>query len=253
MSLRAAIFDLGGTLLHYHDHSTDDQQRHFRRITLEGVSSVETYLRSEGYPIPPASVFTEAVERQIAHAYRTNSPEMRSGSIEQVILSALKEFDIELPAGIWSEARQAFFSVIDRIVYPRIGLSETLLSLRDSGYMLGLISNTFWASDMHDRHLKEHGLLELFPVRLYSCDMPFVKPHPDIFLAALNQMGVSPAQAAYIGDRPDVDVAGAQRVGMFGVLIHSPYRTEEVPVGEPDAVIDELPELPAALKSLEMR
>jgi phosphoglycolate phosphatase-like HAD superfamily hydrolase len=48
-----------------------------------------------------------------------------------------------------------------------------------------------------------------------------------------------------------VDVAGAQRAGLRGILIRSPY--EQTPLGEthPDAVIDELPDLLPALAVLE--
>ena len=40
------------------------------------------------------------------------------------------------------------------------------------------------------------------------------KPHPDIFERALADMGVRAADCLFVGDRPDIDVAGAKGVGM---------------------------------------
>ncbi len=110
----------------------------------------------------------------------------------------------------------------------------------------------FWAADLHDRHLMEHDLLGFLPVRVYSSDAPYQKPHPSIFLSALESMGVHSEEAACVGDRADVDVGGAQNVGMRGILIRSPYQAAGLNGRQPDAVIDELPELIPALASLQL-
>jgi FMN phosphatase YigB (HAD superfamily) len=132
------------------------------------------------------------------------------------------------------------------VVTPRLGLRETLTALHEQGLKLALISNTFWAADLHDRHLRERGLLDLLPQRTYSCDTPHVKPHPSIFRDTLANLGVEAGQAAYVGDRLDVDVGGAQAVGMRGVLILSPYVEPGADAKgsiTPDATIEELPDL----------
>jgi len=128
---------------------------------------------------------------------------------------------------------------------------ETLAALHAAGYRLALVSNTWWAADFHDTHLARYGLIDLLPVRIYSCDMPHAKPHPSIFRAALEQVGVEAGQAVYVGDRPDIDVQGAHDAGLRGVMIRSPY--EHTPLGatRPDAIIDELDELPAALEQMQ--
>jgi FMN phosphatase YigB (HAD superfamily) len=52
------------------------------------------------------------------------------------------------------------------------------------------------------------------------------KPHPPIFLMALEQAGAQAASTIYVGDHYDTDVVGAQRVGIKGVLLdrHDFYR-----------------------------
>ncbi len=133
---------------------------------------------------------------------------------------------------------------------PRSGLKDTLSTLQDQGYQLGLISNTFWAADLHDRHLSEHHILEHLPLRIYSCDVPRVKPHPSVFDMAIKQLNVAPGEAIYVGDRPDVDVHGAQQAGWRGILIRSPYLDQSLGTVVPDVIIDELPDLPPALEQL---
>ena len=86
------------------------------------------------------------------------------------------------------------------------------------------------------------GLTELIDARLYTSEMPYQKPHPSAFEAALRALDVErPDAAVFVGDRPWDDVVGAQRTGLRAVLRRNPH----VPAYtvEPDAVIDELGEL----------
>jgi len=251
MKLKAILFDLGGTLLHYYDPQADDRERHFRRITQIGIQRVVQQIADEGGPVLTQGALLPIVDQHIGQAVQAGMVDLRGGTVEQPIRAAIEELGVPLDSRRWAALRPYFYEAIDSIVSPRLGIVETLTTLKEGGYALGLISNTFWAADLHDRHLTQFGLIDLLPVRVYSCDTQHVKPHPSIFQAALRQMGVEADDAAYVGDRPDFDVAGAQQAGMRGILIRSPYLT--VPVGEvnPDAVIDEIPDLLPVLQSWE--
>ena len=122
-----------------------------------------------------------------------------------------------------------------------------LAGLAGAGIQLGLISNTFWAADLHDRHLANHSLVDYLPVRVYSCDFGYSKPHSSIFQHTLEKLGVDAAESVYVGDRAGLDVGGAQGAGMRGVLIRSPYVDGKAEGVTPDATIDELPDLPSAI------
>ena len=72
--------------------------------------------------------------------------------------------------------------------------------------------------------------------------MPFQKPHPTAFRAALDALGVDdPSTAVFVGDRPWDDISGATAVGLRTVLRPNPMVDEQGP--PPDAVIAALPEL----------
>ena len=64
-----------------------------------------------------------------------------------------------------------------------------------------------------------HGL---FDSELFSCDVGLRKPDPRIYLLACEQLGVEPAEALFVGDGANDELAGADRVGMRAVLIHRP-------------------------------
>jgi HAD superfamily hydrolase (TIGR01509 family) len=250
MTIKAVIFDLGGTLIHYHDPQ-NDPARPFYRMTMAGIGNLLARLQQEGNHLPSRDELGPIFDRHIGESYREAIREMRGGSIETPIRAALAEAGVGLSDAEWEALRPVYYCVIDEAASPRAGLAETIRALHEAGYALGIISNTFWAADLHDRHLAEQGVLDYFPVRIYSCDNPHMKPHPAIFADALAQIGVAAGEAVYVGDRGVIDVGAAQKVGMRGVLIRSPYLPDEPGEVVPDAIVDELPDLPNALETLQ--
>jgi putative hydrolase of the HAD superfamily len=108
-----------------------------------------------------------------------------------------------------------------------------------------LLSNTHWPREVHEEWLARDRLLELLDARVYTSDLAHVKPHADTFAALLDQVGVDPADAVFVGDRLHDDIAGAAAVGMRTVWV----RNDAVPRADavPDAIVDELRELVAVV------
>jgi putative hydrolase of the HAD superfamily len=52
---------------------------------------------------------------------------------------------------------------------------------------------------------------------VYSCDVGYRKPHRRIFETALEQLGVQPHEAVFIGDSYHADIAGAERIGLRAI------------------------------------
>jgi putative hydrolase of the HAD superfamily len=103
---------------------------------------------------------------------------------------------------------------------PRFALYNDVLpalaSLKSRGLVLGLISNI-------DQDIKpvctELGLDTYIAHVVTSKDVRSEKPHPLIFLAALDSAGVEAKEAIYVGDQYSCDVVGARGVGMKPVLV----------------------------------
>jgi putative hydrolase of the HAD superfamily len=119
--------------------------------------------------------------------------------------------------------------------------------LRHRGIRVGVLSNTLWTREYHERVFARDGVLDLIDGAVYSSEIPYTKPHPEAFLAAMRAIGVDdPAACVFVGDRPYDDVHGAKQVGMRAVLVpHSdipPGQRGHVE-GEPDAVVDRLADL----------
>jgi putative hydrolase of the HAD superfamily len=120
-------------------------------------------------------------------------------------------------------------------------------ALRDRGIKVGVLSNTLWTRAHHEDVFRRDGILHLVDGAVYSSEVPWTKPHPEAFRAALAAVGVSdPARAVFVGDRPFDDIHGAKQVGMRAVLVpHSaiPESQKGHVEGAPDAVIDRLSDL----------
>ncbi|HEX2255001.1 MAG TPA: HAD-IA family hydrolase [Thermoanaerobaculia bacterium] len=70
--------------------------------------------------------------------------------------------------------------------------------------------------------LEELGLGSFFAAVVFSAEVGVEKPHPAIFHAALEVLGVAPEEALHVGDRMQEDVEGALATGMEALLLVRP-------------------------------
>ena len=92
----------------------------------------------------------------------------------------------------------------------------TLKTLKKQGLTTGLISNV--VQDMEATY-EELGLQPYLSFKVTSAEAGCDKPQPGIFLAALSKAQVKPEEAIHVGDQYELDIVGAQGVGMTGVLL----------------------------------
>jgi putative hydrolase of the HAD superfamily len=100
---------------------------------------------------------------------------------------------------------------------PRPGAVDTLRELRRREYRLGLITV---CSDDVVNLWTETPFAGLFDATVFSCAVGLRKPDPRIYRLALEELGVEPKEAMFVGDGANDELAGAERVGMQPVLIH---------------------------------
>jgi putative hydrolase of the HAD superfamily len=224
VTVSAVIFDWGGTLTPWHTIDQDELWRAACAPHYDETQVTDTVARLRS----AEQYFWEISER-----------EQRSATLEQVFARA----------GV--EPSEAFLDGYFRAWEPHT-LSDpdaagVMHELRRRGIKIGVLSNTLWPRARHERIFTRDGLLDLIDGAVYSSEIPWTKPHPEAFRAAMAAVGVTrPQDAVYVGDRPLDDVHGAHEAGMRTVLIpHS-----EVPAfaaAVPDAVIDRLADLIAVI------
>jgi putative hydrolase of the HAD superfamily len=112
-----------------------------------------------------------------------------------------------------------------------------LAELRAHGLKIGLVSNT--GRDL--AAFVAHHALEV-DAAVGSAKHGKTKPHPAIFLSALEELGVRAEEAAMVGDSPEDDIAGARALGMRAFLVDREGRFPEAVGRLPDLLA-----LPAAL------
>jgi putative hydrolase of the HAD superfamily len=122
-------------------------------------------------------------------------------------------------------------------------------ALREQGLRIGILSNTIWSRERHEAIFARDGMLDLIDGAVYSSEIEWTKPHPLAFRAALDAVGIDDAaDAVYVGDRLFDDIYGAGAAGLRTIYIpHSDIPAEQIghTLGEPDAVLHRLSEIPA--------
>ena len=92
----------------------------------------------------------------------------------------------------------------------------TLMSLRDDGYRLVVLSN---ANGTLRRAFGRLGLLRYFDALCDSAEEGVEKPDPRYFQIALARSRSDPRTTVHVGDLYNVDVAGARAAGLSAVLV----------------------------------
>lgn len=232
--VEAVIFDWGGTLTPWHTIDLVEQWHVYARGYARGLPE-----EFDGGPIALADRMVAAEQAAWARLRADGA----SARLTEVLQAAgIRE---DHPGYEGAQAAYEEFWEPHTVIDPQVpGL---LATLRASGLLVGVLSNTIWTRAYHERVFARDGVLELLDGAVYTSEIPYVKPHPAAFEAAIAAVGCTdPARCVYVGDRPFEDVFGAQRAGMRAILVpHSDIPpSQQVPVDVyPDAVVGELREV----------
>ena len=224
--IEAVIFDWGGTLSVFADAELVDAWRLVARHLAPDREDELTRQLIE-------------VEEEF---WATTATHQRSGTLAQLLQAATDRIGLDAGEALLEEAAVRHLDAWTPHIAHEPDAVPTLGALRQRGLRVALLSNTHWPRRFHEHFLERDGLLELIDARLYTSEMPFQKPHPSAFRAALAAVAVAdPKRAVFVGDRPFDDVFGARGVGLRPVLRRNPMVPEHDV--EPDATIDSLTEL----------
>ncbi len=233
--IKAILFDLDGTLRHH--------------LPSGGEVFVE-YLQSLGMNI---SAENKLRAEHWEHLYFASSPEIQADN--ETFKDDLKAFWVNftkrrlVALGIREtaaiELAPKVSDYMGEFYKPEVYVPEeayTLLtSLKESGYVLGVVSNR---EEPFQEELKNLKLDSYFHFTLAAGEVKSYKPDTLIFERALDIAGTSAQESMYIGDNYFADIVGSRRAGLMPVL-YDPVSLF------PDAdctVIKSFTELPELLK-----
>ncbi|MDX6421585.1 MAG: putative hydrolase of the superfamily [Trebonia sp.] len=87
--------------------------------------------------------------------------------------------------------------------------------LRSNGVLTALVSN---CADTTRPQLERLGMIPLVDAVILSCEVGSMKPYPEIYVTALEELGVAAVDAVFIDDQPTFCV-GAEAVGIRPIQI----------------------------------
>lgn len=223
MTVAAVIFDWGGTLTPWRDHDGRAWWRVAARL------------------VPPDRVDEVGAALYAAEdeVWRRSRDEHRSGTLTEIFAAAGLAAD--------ERALRAHAAEWEPMTHTDPDAPALLAALRERGIRVGVLSNTCWPRSAHEEIFARDGVLDLLDGAVYTCEIPWTKPHPAAFHAAMRAVGVDePGRCVFVGDRPFDDIYGARQAGMRAVLLpHSniPPSQHGHTLGEPHEVIDRLADL----------
>jgi putative hydrolase of the HAD superfamily len=220
MAVRAVIFDWGGTLTPW--HSVDHEDLWLTVCTAH-------------YPAAEAAAAAAAARAAETELWRLAESAQQSSTMDTVFARA----GFTASAGFLT----SYYEAWDPHTFTDPDVPPLLRELRGRGIKIGVLSNTMWPRAAHERIFLRDEILDLIDGAVYSSEIPWVKPHPEAFRAAMAAVGMTdPAECVFVGDRPYDDVHGAKSAGMRAVLVPN----SDVPAfagAQPDAVISRLADL----------
>ena len=224
------MFDWGGTLSVWVDIDIEDMWRlAARHIAPEREEELTAVL--------------VAVE---ARSWERNMTDQRSTRLAELLADASREVGVDVASVVLEEAASHHLDSWTPHIRHHDDAPAVLSALREDGLAVGLLSNTHWPRAFHEHFLERDGLATSIDARLYTSEMEYMKPHPSVFAAVLERLGIDdPSRAVYVGDRLYDDVWGAKQVGMRAVWVRN-HHNDGFDV-EPDGIIAKLSDLPGLL------
>ncbi len=228
--LRAALFDAAGTLI----------------APAEPVG--ETYARAaaaHGAPIPAwrlDDAFRRVLRRAPPLAFPGEAPDrvaaLERGGRRERVRETLRAADQTARVADFEALFDGLFAHFARpeAWRARPGAGEALAALGARGLRLAVVSNF---DHRLEPILAGLGLAGFFEAVVRPAHAGAAKPDAQIFACALARLGVAPAEAVYVGDDAEQDVAGARAAVLAAIDVAELATLAELPARidalEPDA------------------
>jgi len=206
------IFDLDGTL-----YKSPEIAKHFADAAYHALSKLK-------------NIEVEEAQRLIEE--KREELKKECGSPVPYTLT-LKTFG--LPIERWHEENVAYFDPRDYLKKDE-RLKQSLGKLKEH-YRLAILTNN--NTIQTERILEALGLEDLFEKIFTYNSFKLLKPDPQFFQRAAENMGVEPEECCFVGDRYNVDLNPAKGLGMQIYEVKGPEDIYHLP----DQLCTSLPEM----------
>ncbi len=208
--MKAVLFDLGGTLVHYF-HNDEWPQ-----VLDRCLEEVRGYLCSQGAEIDRKTVRERAARERRAVGDLAVLP--LAGRLRRVF--GIEEQD----QGMCRAFMRPLFSLAR--VYD--DTFPVLRALRAKGLRTAVVSNTPWGSPgyLWREELSRLGLLPYLDAAVFCDDVGWRKPDERIYRYALRCLDMEASDCLFVGDDVEWDVRGPRSIGMNAILLARDGRGE---------------------------
>jgi FMN phosphatase YigB (HAD superfamily) len=243
--IKAVIFDLDDTLISWSEPTVEWDVFHLGR-----VEQTRNYLTEKGYALPEAKEFHAFIHQRLRQVWDDARQEWIIPNMGEVMRQIL----VDLSVSTEQVDMEAVLTHYNWGVFPGVvpfdDTHKVLKWLRQEQYKIGLVTNSIFPMWMRDVELEAYNIIDYLDARITSGDIGYLKPHPEIYERILEMLDVKAAEAVFVGDRPQNDIAGANEVGLISVLISPPHLERELDGVVPDHTITSLSQLLPILEEL---
>ena len=214
MTIRAVLFDWGGTLVREQTLATSNPS---------GV--VAEYARKHLHFALRDVDFERALDAVMpGDGAGSASP---APSINVIMAAAFNWLGWTVGASDVDACARLFFTCAYEGYDAYDDARELLPSLRDRGYRLGVVTNSIFPAHLIQVKVNQIGFAGYFDAFVSSADLGLAKPNPVIFERAVADLRIDPHEALFVGDRVETDIAGARAAGLRAILLQRRSRRRD--------------------------
>ncbi|HEY7417812.1 MAG TPA: HAD-IA family hydrolase [Ktedonobacteraceae bacterium] len=248
-TIRCILFDLGSTLWTYREETAFLAERQ-AQILAGGMlrNAIGRELFSSMDHMALGALLQQAIDEHMRAVSRQRpgyEPDYALVTRRALHQLGLGDVDRAHAEALYEALRVRI--PVSRILFP--DTLSTLAALKERGYLVGVVTNRHYGGPLFREDVATMGLLDYFKYEhmAISADLGVCKPHPAIFLHALNSLNVSPKEVAMVGDSLEADIAGAMALHLLTIWKHastlSAEKSRALSAIEPHREIQQLSQL----------
>lgn len=163
--------------------------------------------------------FFQLVSQENKQAFITRFIELdNNGSVwKDLVYSQLLE-DFNIKNFSVESLLESYINDFNKFCRPFEKVPETIQTLYNKGYKLGLVSNG--KSPFQENNFYALGLKEFFSTIIVSEAVGMRKPDRQIFEYACKELGCTPNECIFVGDNHKADIEGGNNTGMKTIFFH---------------------------------